>query len=266
MVSSNILYSCYVTRNLSNEQFIPEHIFLYQLSGSLTINDANKEYTIRTGEFCLAKRNRLAKYIKLPPQNGEYKTISVSLHQNFLRDFSKEFGYTADALFCEDAVIKIKTNTLLEKYVNSLSPYFDLDGHENEELLLLKTKEAVLLLLKTNPDLKNILFDFSEPGKVDLEAFMNRNFRFNISIERFGYMCGRSLTTFKRDFEKVFHTTPGRWLVQKRLEEAYYLITKKGKKPSDVYLEVGFEDLSHFSFAFKKEFGVAPSKVVSMKS
>jgi AraC-like DNA-binding protein len=34
-----------------------------------------------------------------------------------------------------------------------------------------------------------------------------------------------------------------------------------GKKPSDVYLEVGFEDLSHFSFAFKKEFGKAPSLV-----
>lgn len=261
MVSSNnILYSCYVTRNLSNEQFIPEHIFLYQISGSLIINDANKEYIVKTGEFCLAKRNRLAKYVKLPPENGEYKTISISLTQNFLRDFSKNFGYSANAVASEDAIIKIKTDSLLENYVHSLAPYFDLDANENEDLLLLKTKEAVLLLLKTNPDLKNILFDFSEPGKVDLEAFMNRNFQFNISMERFGYMSGRSLTTFKRDFEKIFHTTPGRWLVQKRLKEAYYLITKKGKKPSDVYLEVGFEDLSHFSFAFKKEFGVAPSR------
>jgi AraC-like DNA-binding protein len=43
------------------------------------------------------------------------------------------------------------------------------------------------------------------------------------------------------------------------LEQAYFLIKEKGKKPSDVYLEVGFEDLSHFSFAFKKEFGKAPS-------
>lgn len=261
MVSSNnILYSCYVTRNLSNEQFIPEHIFLYQLSGSLLIYDANKEYIVKTGEFCLAKRNRLAKYIKLPPENGEYKTISISLTQKFLRDFSKEFGYTANNFTSEDAVIRIKTDRLLERYVHSLSPYIELDGQENEDLLLLKTKEAVLLLLKTNPDLKNVLFDFSEPGKVDLEAFMNRNFRFNISIERFGYMSGRSLTTFKRDFEKIFHTTPGRWLVRKRLEEAYYLITKKSMKPSDVYLELGFEDLSHFSYAFKKEFGVAPSK------
>lgn len=261
MISPNILYSCYVTRNLSNEQFIPEHIFLYQFSGSLTINDAQREYSVQTGEFCLARRNCLAKYIKIPPHNGEYKTISVRLDQTFLKAFSKEYGYTADGPATNDAVIKIKPEPLLLNYVQSLSPYFDLTDGKNEQMLLIKTKEAVLLLLKTNPELKNILFDFSEPGKIDLEAFMNRNFQFNISMERFAYMSGRSLTTFKRDFYKLFKTSPGRWLLQKRLQQAYYLITKKGQKPSEVYLEVGFEDISHFSRSFSKEFGLAPSKI-----
>ncbi|WP_456151986.1 helix-turn-helix domain-containing protein [Arcicella aquatica] len=44
-------------------------------------------------------------------------------------------------------------------------------------------------------------------------------------------------------------------------EEAYFLIEKKNKKPSDIYLELGFEDLSHFSFAFKKLFGKAPTEL-----
>ena len=264
MISPNILYSCYVTRNLSNEQFIPEHIFLYQFSGSLIINDAEKEYSVQTGEFCLARRNRLAKYIKIPPPNGEYKTISVRLDQTFLKDFSKEYGYIADKPATGDAVINIQPQPLLLNYIHSLTPYFDLtaDG-KNEQMLLIKTKEAVLLLLKINPELKNILFDFSEPGKIDLEAFMNRNFQFNISMERFGYMSGRSLTTFKRDFQKIFKMAPGRWLLQKRLQQAYFLITKKGQKPSEVYLEVGFEDISHFSRSFSKEFGIAPSKAIS---
>jgi AraC-like DNA-binding protein len=261
MISPNILYSCYVTRNLSNEQFIPEHIFLYQFSGSLIINDANKEYSVQTGEFCLARINCLAKYIKLPPENGEYKTVSVRLDQTFLKAFSKEFGYTAEQTSTNDAIIKIQSEPLLLNYVNSLTPYFDLEKIENEPMLILKTKEAVLLLLKTNPELKNILFDFSDPGKIDLEAFMNRNFQFNVSMERFGYMSGRSLSTFKRDFKKIFKISPGRWLLQKRLQQAYYLITKKGQKPSNVYLEVGFEDISHFSRSFRKQFGVAPSKV-----
>jgi len=52
---------------------------------------------------------------------------------------------------------------------------------------------------------------------------------------------------------------PSQWLLKKRLVEAYYQIREKGHKPVDVYLNVGFENLSHFSYTFKKEFGVAPS-------
>ena len=96
-------------------------------------------------------------------------------------------------------------------------------------------------------------------GKIDLEAFMNRNYKFNVSIQRFAYMTGRSISSFKRDFASIFSDTPNRWLIQKRLKEAYFLIDKKGKKPTDIYLDIGFEDLSPFSFAFKKKFGVSPA-------
>ena len=105
------------------------------------------------------------------------------------------------------------------------------------------------------------MFDFNEPGKIDLEAFMKKNFHFNVEMKRFAYLTGRSLATFKRDFEKIFDMPPSRWLLQRRLQEAYYLIKEKGKTASDIYLDVGFEDLSHFSFAFKKIYGVAPSRL-----
>jgi AraC-like DNA-binding protein len=57
--------------------------------------------------------------------------------------------------------------------------------------------------------------------------------------------------------------TPQRWLTHKRLELAYYQLTEKKKKPLEVCYEVGFENLSHFSFAFKKQFGFAPSLLKS---
>ena len=52
-----------------------------------------------------------------------------------------------------------------------------------------------------------------------------------------------------------------KWLTKKRLELAYYQLTEKKKKPTEVYLEVGFEDLSHFSYAFKNQYGVAPTQL-----
>jgi AraC-like DNA-binding protein len=74
------------------------------------------------------------------------------------------------------------------------------------------------------------------------------------------FLTGRSLSTFKRDFKKTFNTTAGRWLTKRRLEEANYLIARKGKTASEIYLDLGFEDLSHFSSAYKKAFGNAPSR------
>ncbi|MGN8070128.1 helix-turn-helix domain-containing protein, partial [Mucilaginibacter sp. 22184] len=95
--------------------------------------------------------------------------------------------------------------------------------------------------------------------------FMHRNYQFNVQISRLAYLTGRSLSAFKRDFKQVFNNTPNRWLVQRRLQEAYFLMDKKNKKPSEIYLELGFETLPHFSYAFKKRFGMAPTELAAQK-
>lgn len=126
-------------------------------------------------------------------------------------------------------------------------------------------KEAVQLLLLTKPELKNFLFDFSEPHKIDLEKFMLSNYKFNVPIESFAKLTGRSLAGFKRDFQKTFGIPPRQWLQNKRLTEAHYQIEKNNKKPSSIYLDLGFESLSHFSYTFKKQFGYAPTELTKTR-
>jgi AraC-like DNA-binding protein len=256
-----IIYSCYFNVNREGEQFVPEHVFSYQVSGSLAVNDGNQVHQFREGDFRFSKRNQLAKFIKQPPAGGEFRSISVLLDQETLRTISRENGYSADQKYEGESVMALHPDPLYKSYMNALMPYLQLSREENEPLFSLKVREAVLILLRANPELKDLLFDFAEPGKIDLEAFMLHNFHFNVSLDRLAYLSGRSLATFKRDFEKLFHTSPSRWLLQKRLQEAHYLIKEKGRKPSDVYLELGFEDLSHFSYAFKNAFGQAPSRI-----
>ncbi|MNI80231.1 Virulence regulon transcriptional activator VirF [compost metagenome] len=84
---------------------------------------------------------------------------------------------------------------------------------------------------------------------------MNQNFMFNVSVTSFAKLTGRSLSGFKRDFARAFGTTPKKWLLAKRLDEAHYLIRHKKQKPSDFYLDLGFENLSHFYASFKEKFG-----------
>ncbi|MBO9616273.1 MAG: helix-turn-helix transcriptional regulator [Dyadobacter sp.] len=260
---SPIAYSCYFTRNREGEQFAPEHVFSYQISGSLTINNGEKEYIFKPGDYRFIRRNQLLKFIKQPPADGVFKSVSVYLDQETLRSFAMEHGYQADPAPGQEAesVIALKGGGLLKGFMDSLMPYSEDDQLIDADLQALKLREAIMILLRSSTVMKDILFDFSEPGKIDLEAFMNKNFHFNVQINRFAYLTGRSLATFKRDFEHIFHTSPSRWLQQRRLQEAHYLIKEKGRTASDVYLEIGFEDLSHFSFAFKKMFGVPPSRL-----
>lgn len=255
-----ILYSCYHTLNRSGEQFVPEHILSFQLSGSLKIEDGRQSYLFEEGSIRFHQRNHLLKFYKqLPPNAGEYRSLSIYFDQQMLQSFSKEYHFTPDKMQLQRTITLIEPGGLYAGFLHSLQPYEQMAQSANKDLLQLKLKEALLILLKSNPELSGTLFDFSAPGKIDLEAFMRENYLFNVSLGRFAYLTGRSLASFKRDFEKIFHTSPGRWLLRKRLQEAHHRIKEKGMRPSDVYLDVGFEDLSHFSFAFKKAYGVAPS-------
>jgi AraC-like DNA-binding protein len=257
-----IQYSCYFSRSSKGEQFVPEHTLVYIISGSLVMVDNSHTISFNSGDIYFCRRNNLVKYTKCPPDTGEYQSISIYFDQQTLRNISLEYGYKADQRAATAAAFQKIPSSAIGNYMRSLLAYETILKHKGaDDLLLLKQKEAILLLLKLVPAFKNVLFDFSEPGKIDLEAFMEKNYHFNVLLKRFAYLTGRSLATFKRDFEKIYRTTPSRWLQQRRLQEAYHRIKELKKTPSDLYLELGFENLSHFSFVFKKAYGIAPSKL-----
>lgn len=218
-VDQRILYSCYAHTSREGEQFIAEHVFGVVFEGSQTMYVGDKTYQYQPGDFRFFRKNQLCKFVKQPPPGGEFMSLSIRLDKDTLRDMSQELGLHPDAPYRGDDILLLEPNELLKSFVESLKPYLRTDKDIDPVLTELKVKEAVMLLLQTNPALKNILFDFAEPGKIDLEAFMNKNYRYNVDISRFAYLTGRSLATFKRDFEKIYHTSPNRWLQQRRLDD-----------------------------------------------
>jgi len=216
-VNRTVQYSCYFTKSRGGEQFIPEHALGYVVSGVFELNDGVHTTTFNQGEVYFCSRNSLAKYAKYPEEGGEFRSVSVFFDQDMLRRFSLEFGTAAEQHVPSPAYVKLDS-PVLASYMASLRTFEELfKQRTNEALLAVKQKEAILILLQAYPELKNILFDFSEPGKIDLEAFMNRNYHFNVALPRFAYLTGRSLSTFKRDFERIFQSTPSRWLLRRRL-------------------------------------------------
>ena len=252
----------YYEPHISPEQFVPEHVFLYIIKGGIHCYDGNESLTLKPGESYIFRKNRLLRYTK--EKDTQWEKVLLLLEEPFLKQFQEKYHLKATEFDSAGSYVRLKESSLIPDYIRSLTPYYD-HGKIAEPFAGVKQEELLLILLQEQPELAGIFFDYGIPEKINLEEFMNRNYKFNVSIERFAYLTGRSLSAFKRDFKTIFHETPGNWLIQKRLHEAHFLIEKKNKKPSDIYLDLGFEGLSHFSVAFKKHFGLTPSQLSERK-
>ncbi|WP_198650409.1 helix-turn-helix domain-containing protein [Saccharospirillum mangrovi] len=266
MMLQTSIKSCYVGPDISPEQFIPEHLFLYLVQGDIEGFDGHRHYRLNTGGACLIRKNRLARYSK-QPVDGQFEKIAVVLDEPLLRSFMDR--HAAQISHAEkpptDAFMRIDMDDRLHAFIQSLTPYYQGNGRIDPAFADLKREELLLLLLQQQPMLGAVLFDFRPPGRLDLESFMNAHYKFNVSLDRFAYLTGRSLSAFKRDFKTIFNNSPAAWLVKRRLDEAHFLLTHEPKTASDIYLDLGFEDLSHFSFAFKKQFGYSPRQLQASK-
>jgi len=257
-------YCCHVENDKLCEEMVDQHMLVYICSGEMTLISKEKKYHLKKGDSFFLKRNHMLRKIKQPGKNGEpFKGLFLQLRMPFLKKMMSENKITVPLVTTPSVTkahyVMLEKHPFLNGMFSSLEQYFDAQQYPSKDLMEIKLKEAVYTLLQIKPELGSVIFDFAEPWKIDLNDFMVQNYKSNLSVEEFAHYTGRSLSTFKKDFYNLFHLTPSRWLVKKRLEEAKTLMDKVGKKPSDVYLEVGFKNLSHFSTAFKKEFGFPPS-------
>lgn len=258
-----IFYSFLSTTRKDKVGFLGHYTLVLQVSGQMTLETSSQKISTQPGAMLLIRKNQLAQLTKIPLGEG-YQSIVICLHEELLRQIALEEHIDVGRRYSGPPNILIPGNDYLRGYFQSVIPYVQ---HPEERITTalgtLKVKEGVQLLLHTKPGLKDFLFDFSNPYKIDLEKFMLSNFHFNVPVEKFAQLTGRSLAAFKRDFQKLFGMAPRQWLQEKRLTEARHLIEKKNKKPSAIYLDLGFESLSHFSHSFKKKFGKAPTDLNS---
>lgn len=159
-------------------------------------------------------------------------------------------------------VMHLNTTETLTTFFLSMSAYFANTKEPDKGLLELKFRELILTLADDAENAELLSYFCSlmhDPQSVSLQRIMEDNFCFNLSLEQYAELCNRSLSAFKRDFQKVLHTTPGKWLLEKRLDHAFQLLSDKSKNVNEVAFESGFENASHFTRAFKKRYHATPS-------
>lgn len=259
-LTPEIKLSCYEDKFFKSEVVFDQHMLVWFISGETKIVQSDAAHTFKTGDIFLIPRNKPATIINYPRDGEPHKTVVMLLTSKILTDFYNRIDLKVKAV-PTPGIRHYNNHPLLESCLASVVPYFEVKDPFPENLALLKITEAISILRTIDPAVDSVLANFEDPHKVELITFMEKNYMFNMPLEKFGYLTGRSLTSFKRDFKKAFNTTPQKWLTQKRLELAHYELAEKKRKPVDVCFEIGFENLSHFSYAFKKHFGYTPTSL-----
>jgi AraC-like DNA-binding protein len=262
-VHTKLFYSCTSEKYTADENVVEAHTITFIYEGSIEVANGVNTVRLEAGALFYTAKNTLFRFTKIAAKDAPFKSVTVVFTDAFLQEYFRK-NKPVTTCPATPGFFELKTHKLWATFFQSLQPYVDMQHTLPEDLCNVKQQEAIGILRTLCPGIDHQLSNFSMPGKIDLEAFMQENYLFNLPLQRFAYLSGRSISTFKRDFFRIFQMTPQRWLTRKKLDLARYLIESRKIKPSQAFIDAGFENLSHFSRAFKKEFGHTPRQLLNV--
>ncbi|WMJ89701.1 helix-turn-helix domain-containing protein [Anaerocolumna sp. MB42-C2] len=90
--------------------------------------------------------------------------------------------------------------------------------------------------------------------------YFHKEYRNELSIEKYARSCNISCCWFIRSFKKHTGTTPGQYLLDIRINKAKELLKNGTFNISETAEFVGFDNPLYFSRIFKKNVGISPSE------
>lgn len=157
LLGESFIYSCTFDKAFTYEQFVPEHILAYQISGQTQIFHQRGEMVLDEGQILLAHRNQFAKSVKIPAKEKEYKCLSVVLSIERLRQFALNSEIACEEKYQGRKNILLEPSEFLKGYFLSLLPYVEQWKNVGKKLAAMKVNEAIELLLQLHPELKSFL-------------------------------------------------------------------------------------------------------------
>jgi AraC family transcriptional regulator, exoenzyme S synthesis regulatory protein ExsA len=235
---------------------------VHVISGKKTWQTMDGDWTARAGETLFFKKGAaiIRQFFEV-----DFCLLLFFIPDRLIRDTVRELSprlgpkyYGAEPLKCAARVVN---DLALSAFFQSMLTYFSGREKPSEPLLQLKVRELVVGILtgSGNPQLAAYFRSLEDRDAPSVREIMETNFRFNLSLEEYAQLCHRSLSSFKRDFGRDFGESPGKWLLQQRLDYAAALLRSTSRSVTEIVFDSGFEDVSHFSRVFKERFHLTPT-------
>ncbi len=241
----------------------PYNQFTFSINGRRIFHQGNHRYTVNKDSGFLLRRTAFLQ--EMDDTIKGWELMAFYLKDEFLKKIFNEFRpYLQLNNLPEptnEMVIPMDIDERTRNCYLSIIPYFDQQDALPEKILMIKLKE-LLYNVFINPKNSNILSyvnNLANSYEAPIWEVMEANYMYNLKLSEYAQLMNRSLSSFKREFEEFYDTTPGKWLLEKRLERAKRFIGTSKKTISEIAFENGFNNLSHFSRVFKEKYGNVPT-------
>lgn len=155
---------------------------------------------------------------------------------------------------------KIEKNSILKSYIDGLLIYFNNPELFSKDAIKLKLRELIALLYQLDSNgVREILSDLFNPQETTFKKVVHEHLFHDLSLTEFATLLHMSVSTFRRKFKAIYEVSPGQYIITKKLEKASNLLTTSDLSISAICFDCGFSDLSNFSKAFSKMYGLSPS-------
>ena len=260
--SSMILEKSMQQDKLGNENYVAQHFISIVSAGT-------HQFSFQDGSSLKLQAGQLGIFPKglytvsdLISQEGEFRTTLLFFSDEQVSLFLKEVQAKPETLKDSPKAGVLPANELVHSWSQTVLSYKHMYG-QAEQLMNTKFLELLYLLQAQMMSTYGIGLEqiFYQPQQRNLKQFMTTHFDKSLTTEDFAILTGRSVSSFRRDFKRLFGTTPHQWLKDMRLNRAYETLTQMPKSSNELAQEVGYESSSHFISEFKKKYQLTPGQL-----
>lgn len=232
--------------------------FLRQGTKEVIGNDKNVK--IGKGKFVVMKAGRCLMTEHISTEFNFYKSILL-FFSNDIASKLLEQKKVNQASKANNAFYAFDYDDYIHHFVESLEKLMKMDAKIQSQLLPRKFEEIILYLIeKEGISFLNDIVQNPNTPQNRLISVVEQNRLNKLNLQELAFLTNMSVSTFKREFQKCYHQSPIKWFQKQRLENAAYLLRIHKKRPIEILEETGYESLTNFVQAFKKEYGVTPKQ------
>ena len=249
------------TNSIRSKISLNKNVFSFLREGTKEVIADNQASTIGPRRFLLMKSGNCLMTETVSAANRTYNSILLFFTDEMLFDFLERNQLHANRSKAAKAFHVCQYDSYSRHFVESLEKISRLDSKLQSSLLVAKFEEIMIYLIQQEgPAFLACLLRHHDSQTQRLLSVVSHNELNKLTLQELAFLSHMSISTFKREFEKHFQASPIKWFQEKRLAHAAFLLGNTAKRPSDIYEEVGYENLSNFIQAFKKHFGMTPKQ------